>query len=293
MGGHREGCGSCAGDAGRRRRAQRGGCVPLSVPARVNATPWQSLLPALLPALLPGDLPDDSRVTVDAPAGGAAGLTIAVEPDEAAAAARAAAAVVRQGGVDWACGRRCWRLHPCAERLPTLLFPSTPAAAQGNQEDPAAPPPRRGRGLRRDGGLRIRGRLAAHGCVAAASHTRRRRRRRTAAPTLQRRQHPTPRRRGCGQTRRRSLYSSSSDPPTSILGSAASSSAAGPQPLAAPLPCTVLPPLHSSSSQFWVAPHTAPTLHPASASVSPHREERPAAAGEGGREAARTKAATN
>ncbi|PSC72780.1 chaperone 1 [Micractinium conductrix] len=55
-----------------------------------------SIVTPLSRMIIAGDLPDDSRVTVDAPAGGAGGLAFGVEPDEVAAAARAAAADTRK-----------------------------------------------------------------------------------------------------------------------------------------------------------------------------------------------------
>jgi ATP-dependent Clp protease ATP-binding subunit ClpB len=51
-----------------------------------------SIITPLSRMIISGELPDDSKVVVDAPDGGAAGLSFSVVPDEAAAAARAAEA---------------------------------------------------------------------------------------------------------------------------------------------------------------------------------------------------------
>ncbi|KAL4440689.1 hypothetical protein ABPG77_000398 [Micractinium sp. CCAP 211/92] len=55
-----------------------------------------SIVTPLSRMIVGGELPDDSKVVVDAPAGGASGLTFAVQPDEEAAKARAEASERRK-----------------------------------------------------------------------------------------------------------------------------------------------------------------------------------------------------
>ncbi len=102
-------------------------CCCKGSPVAAAAVPSRRAVPVCPPPLA-GELPDDSKVVVDAPAGGASGLTFAVQPDEEAAKARAEASEVSLGGGGGV--RSAWISLPCfAGCLAAMLPPPLLAAA--------------------------------------------------------------------------------------------------------------------------------------------------------------------